>query len=281
MTDKMKRRLCTAVFTLSLISMAVFTVMYVKTQKEYRHSERDIAAVMEIRGAISPALTINEKSRLDEASLRAAEYESAQERREGCRLLKEINQDVAAWITITGTPIDYPVMQTPDSPDYYYRRGFDGRYSSYGMIYMDAACRLREDEALYEAEAEEGKASPNCVIYGHHMKNGTMFASLEKYGSEEYYKEHPEICLDTPDSSSVYEIVGVVRLPAEKLSSGFAAVLAARTREEYESFVQYIKKHAAYDTGITAEWPRQLITLTTCEYTLKDGRLLVVARKKR
>lgn len=60
--------------------MAVFTVMYVKTQKEYRHSERDIAAVMEIRGAISPALTINEKSRLDEASLRAAEYESAQER---------------------------------------------------------------------------------------------------------------------------------------------------------------------------------------------------------
>ena len=79
MTDKMKRRLCTAVFTLSLISMA-FTVMYVKTQKEYRHSERDIAAVMEIRGAISPALTINEKSRLDEASLRAAEYESAQER---------------------------------------------------------------------------------------------------------------------------------------------------------------------------------------------------------
>lgn len=92
MTDKMKRRLCTAVFTLSLISMAVFTVMYVKTQKEYRHSERDIAAVMEIRGAISPALTINEKSRLDEASLRAAEYESAQERREGCRLLKEIDQ---------------------------------------------------------------------------------------------------------------------------------------------------------------------------------------------
>ena len=235
MTDKMKRRLCTAVFTLSLISMAVFTVMYVKTQKEYRHSERDIAAVMEIRGAISPALTINEKSRLDEASLRAAEYESAQERREGCRLLKEINQDVAAWITIAGTPIDYPVMQTPDSPDYYYRRGFDGRYSAYGMIYMDA----------------------------------------------DYYKEHPEICLDTPDSSSVYEIVGVVRLPAEKLSSGFAAVLAARTREEYESFVQYIKKHAAYDTGITAEWPRQLITLTTCEYTLKDGRLLVVARKKR
>ena len=183
MTDKTKRRLCTAVFTLSLISMAVFTVMYVKTQKEYRHSERDIAAVMEIRGAISPALTINEKSRLDEASLRAAEYESAQERREGCRLLKEINQDVAAWITIAGTPIDYPVMQTPDSPDYYYRRGFDGRYSAYGMIYMDAACRLREAEALYEAEAEEGKASPNCVIYGHHMKNGTMFASLEKYGS--------------------------------------------------------------------------------------------------
>lgn len=280
MTNKVKRRLCMAVFVLSLISMAVFTAMYVQTQKKYRHSDSDIEAMMEIRGVTAPALTAESKSRLDEASLRAAEYESAEERREGLRRLMESNQDVAAWITIAGTPIDYPVMYTPDSPDYYYRRGFDGRYSVYGMIYMDAACCLEEDEAVYEVAAEAGKASPNCIIYGHHMKNGTMFASLEQYGSEEFYKEHPEIYLDTPDSSSVYEIAGVVRLPAEKLSNEFAAVLAARTREEYESFMQYIKKHSPYDTGITAEWPEQLITLTTCEYTQRDGRLLIVARKK-
>lgn len=280
MTNRVKRRICTAISVLSFLSLAGFAVMFVRTQNEYRHSERDLQTVMELRGEIMQTLTEEVKSRMDEASLRAEEHEAAEKRQNGCLSLQKENEDVAAWITIPGTVIDYPVMHTPDIPDYYYRRGFDGSYSAYGMIYMDAACALQGDEELYEAAAAEGKASPNAIIYGHHMKNGTMFAALEKYSSENFYKEHPVILLDIPELSAEYEIVGVVRLPAEKLSKEFAAVLAARSKEEYESFTQYVKQHSPYDTGITAQWPEQLITLTTCEYTQKDGRLLVVARKK-
>lgn len=280
MTNKIKGRICTAVFALSIVSLVGFGLMFARTQKAYRHSDGDLETVRAIRGEAPLVLSAEVKAQMDEASLRAAEYETALVRQESCKRLQDANPDVAAWITIEETPVDYPVMYTPDSPDYYYRRGFDGQYSAYGMIYMDAACVIQEDEAEYEMAAAEGKASPNLIIYGHHMKNGAMFASIEKYSLESYYKEHPAILFDTPDSSSLYEVVGAIRLPAEKLSNEFAAVLAARTQEEYESFVNYIKKHSSYDTGITAEWPQQLITLTTCEYTQKNGRFLLVARKK-
>lgn len=280
MTNKIKRRICTGVAIISAVSLVAFGLMFIKTQRAYGHSDDDLETVKALRGVLPPTITEEMKSRMDEASFRAVEYDAAKTRREGCLRLQEKNPDVAAWITIAGTPVDYPVMHTPDSPDYYYRRGFDGRYSAYGMIYMDAACWVIEEENRYEAAAAEGTASPNCILYGHHMKNGAMFASIEKYSSESYYKEHPVIQFDTPNQSETYEIIGAIRLPAEKLSNEFTAVLAARTQDEYESFVQYVKKHSSYETGIKAEWPQKLLTLTTCEYTQKNGRFLLVARKK-
>ena len=138
------------------------------------------------------------------------------------------------------------------------------------MIYMDAVCTITEEETV----------SPNYILYGHHMKNGSMFASLEQYGSEEYYKEHPFVEFDTENEFGSYEIIGAVRLPAAQLNGEFTATLAARTEEDYENLVRYVKEHTFYETGVDAQWPEQLLTLTTCEYTQKDGRLLVVARKK-
>lgn len=280
MTNKTKRRICTGIALISAAAVIGFGVMFIRTLRAYNHSDDDLRTVMELRGVLPPTLTEDVKSRMDEASLRAAEYDAAKTRREGCGRLQDTNPDVAAWVTIAGTPVDYPVMYTPDSPDYYYRRGYDGRYSAYGMIYMDAACRIEDSDQAYEEAVAEGKASPNSILYGHHMKNGAMFASIEKYADEIYYKEHPVIYFDTPKHSETYEIIGAIRLPAEKLSMEFAAVLAARTQEEYESFVRYVKKHSAYETGIEAEWPQKLLTLTTCEYTQKNGRFLLVARKK-
>lgn len=265
MSNKVKRRLCTAVFILSIIMFICFALSFAEAQKRYRHSDGDLQTALEIRGETAPFISGEVKAEMDEASLRAAEHEAGEIRQKGYNRLKEENADVVGWISIENTKVDYPVMQTAEEPDYYYRRGFDGKYSSYGMIYMDASCTLEPP-------------CPNYILYGHHMKNGAMFASLEKYGSEGYYLEHPVIDFELQGKLGTYEIVGAVRLPADKLNNEFAAVLAAGTQEDYETLIQYVKEHSAYDTGITAEWPTQLLTLTTCEYTQKDGRFLVVAR---
>ena len=85
----------------------------------------------------------------------------------------EQNPDFVGWISIDGTNINYPVMQTPSDPDFYLKHAFDKSYSDYGVPYVQENCDLEQ--------------SDNVVIYGHHMKNGSMFSDLCKYESEDFY----------------------------------------------------------------------------------------------
>ena len=110
------------------------------------------------------------------------------------------NSDFVGWISIDGTNINYPVMQTPGSPDFYLKRGFDKNYSDYGVPYVQENCLIGQ--------------SDNCVIYGHHMKDGSMFADLCKYESESFYREHPIIRFDTLAGFGEYEIVCVFKTAA-------------------------------------------------------------------
>lgn len=98
------------------------------------------------------------------------------------RAVQEQNSDFVGWLSVPGTNIDYPVMQTVDNPNFYLKRGFDKQHSDYGVPYVQENCDL----AL----------SDNCVIYGHHMNNGTMFADLCKYESEDFYQEHKTVRFD-------------------------------------------------------------------------------------
>ena len=182
-----------------------------------------------------------------------------------CRL-KEINADVAGWIQIDGTPINYPVMHTPRDPDFYLSHGFDKKSSVYGMIYMDAGC-------------SPDKNGMNYLLYGHHMKNGSMFASLKRYQSEEYCKKNPQIRFDLTDSCGKWEIFAVLRISAANLTREKNKMLAAGTREDYQALMEYVEKNCLYDTGGLPQWPQKLLTLVTCEYTEKDGRLFVFARR--
>lgn len=84
----------------------------------------------------------------------------------------EQNSDFVGWISIEGTNIDYPVMQTVDNPNYYLKRSFEKQYSDYGVPYVQENCDLG--------------LSDNCVIYGHHMNNGSMFANLCEYENEDF-----------------------------------------------------------------------------------------------
>ena len=178
----------------------------------------------------------------------------------------EQNSDFVGWISIEGTNIDYPVMQTVDNPNYYLKHSFEKQYSDYGVPYVQENCDL----AL----------SDNCVIYGHHMNNGTMFADLCKYESEDFYQEHKTIRFDTLSGFGEYEIVAVFKTAAYS-EQGFKYYhfVNADSAEDFDAFIAKCKELALYDTGVTAEYGDRLITLSTCEYSRQNGRMVVVAKK--
>lgn len=176
------------------------------------------------------------------------------------------NSDFVGWISIDGTNINYPVMQTPGSPDFYLKRGFDKNYSDYGVPYVQENCLIGQ--------------SDNCVIYGHHMKDGSMFADLCKYESESFYREHPIIRFDTLAGFGEYEIVCVFKT-AVYTEDGFKYYhfVDAENEEAFQAFIRSCQALALYDTGVSAEYGDKLITLSTCEYSRTNGRMVVVAKR--
>ncbi len=250
-----------------------FGVSLVRTLWGYRQGDEDLQQVYALMESISQNEDMDSEENNTYTGGNATHTEivgkelSKEERARlaSYQALNKLNGDVIGWVRIEDTVVNYPVMQTPDAPDYYLHRGFDGDYSSYGMIYMDAGCVLGE--------------SLNYVLYGHHMRNGSMFAELDNYRNEEYYKEHKIIHFDTLEELGEYEVVAVIRMPASRLGRDFVTMMAAETEESYGAFIDYVKEKSFFDTGIVPEWPEQLLTMTTCEYTLTDGRLMVIARK--
>ena len=175
------------------------------------------------------------------------------------------NNDFVGWLSIDGTNINYPVMQTMDNPDYYLKRGFDEAYSDYGVPYVQENCVLG--------------ISDNLVIYGHNMKNGSMFADLCKYKDEDFYQEHKTIHFDTLSGFGEYEIVAVFRTVAYS-QDGFKYYHFVNAEDEaaFDAFIVECKELSLYDTGISAEYGDKLITLSTCEYSQTNGRMVIVAK---
>ena len=177
-----------------------------------------------------------------------------------------MNPDLAGWIAIEGTNINYPVMHTPDRPDYYLYRDFFRKDSVHGCIYMREACA--------------SSISDNLVIYGHRMKDGSMFFGLTEYINEAYFRENRYIYFDTLREYHTYEILSVF-ITTASTGQGFRyhAFENAQTPGEFADFVDTCKELALYETGVSAEYGDKLITLSTCDYSVTNGRLVVVAKR--
>ena len=175
------------------------------------------------------------------------------------------NEDMVGWISIAGTTINYPVMQSRNNPNFYLKHNFEKEYSDLGTPYVQENCDIAE--------------SDNLVIYGHHIKGGKMFGALEDYKSKSFYEEHKNIQFDTLTEQAEYEIVAVFKTVAYS-SEGFRYYdfVDAENEEDFNSYVGKCKELALYDTGVTAEYGDRLITLSTCEYSARNGRLVVVAK---
>ena len=178
------------------------------------------------------------------------------------------NGDLVGWISIADTNINYPVMQSVNEPNFYLKHGFDKEYSDYGCPYVQEDCDVQEP-------------SDNLVIYGHHMKNGSMFAHLEKFKDKDFWNEHRTITFNTLTDKQKYEIVAVFRTVVYTDSADsfkYYRFVDAESADEFNSYIAKCKELSIYDTGVTAEYGDKLITLSTCEYSRTNGRLVVVAK---
>lgn len=186
--------------------------------------------------------------------------------------LKQENQDVVGWIQIDNTIINYPMLQstTDKDKDYYLTHNYKHEKSKYGSIY------LYKDSNILDTYS-------NVIIYGHNMKDEQMFNTLLKYENQDFYNEHKTIKIATEQAENEYEIVSVFKsrifYQDEKDVFRYYNYTNFERPETYNTYINSCKKIQLYDTGVSAEYGEQLITLITCEYSQENGRMVVVAKK--
>lgn len=171
------------------------------------------------------------------------------------------NSDCVGWLCIPDTAIDYPVMHTPNTPQKYLRRNFYCEYSQSGTPFLDSRCSMNSD---------------NLIIYGHNMRNNTMFGSLPKYMEEAYRRAHPIIEWETEAGCAEYIVFAVVTVKKQDDWYGF---IHAADYEEYEKQIEAIQGKALYCSDITPVYGAQLLTISTCYGSAGDSRLLIIAVK--
>ena len=181
--------------------------------------------------------------------------------------LKERNDDTVGWIKINDTAIDYPVLHNTQSNAYYLHRNIDKEYSSSGIPFLDYQCKadLSDD---------------NTIIYGHNMRNGTMFHDLLKYSDELFYNAHKVIYYDTSTKSGEYQIFAVLRTKVgSKNEFMYYNFINAETPAEFDEFVALCIKLSLYKTDIIPQYGDKLLTLSTCSYNTDNERFVVFAKK--
>lgn len=166
---------------------------------------------------------------------------------------------------------DLVVMQTPDEPDYYLKRDADGNYSDFGTAYLDYRCSVEN-------------LTDNLMIYAHNMKNGTQFGCLKKYKSKDYWEKNPTVTFETMyDEPVKYEIFAAFYSKIYKVGDDvfkYYKFFDAANEEEFNDYVNNVKKLSLYDTKIVPKYGEQLLTLSTCSSHTENGRFVIVARKK-
>lgn len=173
--------------------------------------------------------------------------------------LFEKNNDCIGWICIPHTAVDYPVMHTPQDSQKYLRKNFDCEYSSSGVPFLQGNNTLDSD---------------NLIIYGHNMKNGTMFSDITNYGEKSFCDEHPTIEFETGYGLKLYTVFAVVQV---KNNDEWYRFTISANATDYENKITEIQEAALYTTDIIPQYGQQLLTLSTCYGNNKSDRLIVIA----
>jgi len=174
--------------------------------------------------------------------------------------LRKKYPDVKAWIYSKGTIINYPVAQGRDN-EWYLHRTLDGLWNGAGTLFIDKNNAKPFKDFL-------------TIIYGHHMRDGSMFGSLVKYRDDDYYQKHKTLRLYTPKQNYDLEVIGVCTIPAD---SGMYKFDFA-SDEEKANYIKWIEQTTETECDVHAGIDDRLVMLSTCTYEFDDARLVVFCR---
>lgn len=264
--------LCAVVFLFS--GTQLFRTMY-----DYRHNATVLAAAQEVREEAeerygeADTLYLRERQKAREqknelassevvrGTLRAEDNDSI---RPQFQTLQQLNPEMIGWIRIDGTPIDYPILQAVDN-DYYLYRNYKAQKSKAGSIFMDFRNDVSADDR-------------NTVLYGHRLKDGSMFQSLTNFLDEDFFRTHRTIEFDTMYDRFDAEIFAVyyTTVDFDYIQTDFT------TDEEYRALLEEIQEKSFFESDVHVTEEDRILTLSTCDYTLdpNEGRLVVHAKLK-
>lgn len=180
--------------------------------------------------------------------------------------LWEENTDFAGWVSIDGTGIDYPVMWTPEEPEYYLHRNFHEETSFGGTPFaVGDGFDLGGEGAVF--------------LYGHNMRNGSIFADLLKYREKSYWEEHSVICLDSLWEYRQFRIFSVMYAREKDWTDpeGLFYHPKQKMKSSKADFFERLQEAGFYETGVEFEENSAIVLLVTCSYQEKDGRFVVAA----
>lgn len=171
--------------------------------------------------------------------------------------------DVKGWITIPGTTIDYPVLQSSEAePEFYLKHNYKKEWDSNGSLFLQWNCDVSE--------------SQNLVLYGHNMNSGAMFGNLDDYTDYGYWQEHQKIYFQTGDGVSEFVITAVLKTDVQRFP--FQRV-SFPTEEALIEYVEQAKGQALFETGVDSSGI-QVLTLITCSYEWQEARNVVIGIKR-
>ncbi len=249
------RKAVIVILILLLSSILVFaSYMTVKEVREYEEAEQLYEDLQEEFVETNPT----EDTEPDETAEQTEPIEVAPITVDFTSLLEQ-NSDIVGWIYCSDTPINYPVVQAEDN-DRYLRRDLNGKYLVSGTVFVDYRNReIGEDE--------------NYIVYGHNMKDGSMFSSLAKYKEQSYYDEHPVLYYLTPNGDYKIELYAGIVVKRDAL-----IYVPNPDEAEFTEFLRSAKDKSTFQSDIEITENDTLITLSTCSYEYNNARYIVIGK---
>jgi len=254
------------VIGLSLIAVAIFAVMTFQAEREYKAGNDYYESIRSDQLALAHVQFNSEIADSTPQEQPDAEEQDAEEQapvrksKMDYSYLRTVNEDLVAWITAEGLPIDLPVVQGEDN-DYYLTHRFDRQLNRLGTLFVDM-------------HNKPDFTDKNTVIYGHNMNDGSMFASLVNYKSQEFFNDFPTMDIFTPQGDYTIEIF------AGQLADGNDPFIQFDFKDDMDfmTYITYLKVISTFESPVEVSTEDQIITLSTCTEDFNNARYVLYGR---